>query len=260
MEWRDPRSLIRAAPELGDRIALFLDFDGTLVDISDIPQQTAAPLSLAPVLNRLASALNGALAIVSGRTISDLDHRLAPYRGPAAGVHGAELRLRRDDVVEREIAPLDSEIVAHIRALTAFDPRLIVEDKGVSVTVHYRRAPELGPRIQRDMEAFVGSAPGALRLLHGRMVVEILGAAFSKGQAVELFMRSPPFLGRRPVMIGDDRTDVSAFDACRLLNGGGLRVAGEFFSAYHAEFSDPQAVRDWLAAMATRMPIATETN
>ncbi|MCI4678980.1 trehalose-phosphatase [Rhodoblastus acidophilus] len=233
----------------GGNFALFLDFDGTLVDIAPTPGAAVAPPGLPELLARLEALLGGALAVVSGREIADIDHRLRPFCGRAAGVHGAEIRFDPKGAVTKQGA-LDPSVLAGVRRVAAPDPRLLIEDKSESVAIHYRGAADAMPGLERALEEVAAAAPDGLLLLRGRMVFEILRAGVSKGEAVSRFMAAAPFAGRRPVMVGDDRTDVAAIEACIAHGGYGFRVAGGLFSKGEAEFSDPAAVRAWLADLA----------
>jgi len=246
------RRALDAALQNPDHAALFLDFDGTLVEIAATPEEAAAPAALARVLERASVALSGALALVSGRRIDDLDRRLAPFRAVAAGVHGAEMRFHPAEPAETG-ARLEARVRDDVARLTGSDPRLLIEDKGHAIAVHYRRAEHLGPELERRLGHYVRTADG-LRVQRGRKVFELLGDAVSKGEAVRRFMRRAPFAGRRPIMIGDDRTDLSAFDACAEFGGVGLRVAGEFFHAGEADFASPEQVRRWLGAFSLTTP------
>jgi trehalose 6-phosphate phosphatase len=242
------RALVSALRD-PDNTALFLDFDGTLVEIAATPEGATAPSSLPAVLARVTDALGGALALVSGRRIDDIDARLAPFRSPAAGVHGAEMRFDAEDGINSATERLDPRVREDVTRLTQGDPRLLVEDKGRAVAVHFRRAEHLGPELERKLEDYVRASDQQLKVQTGRKVVEILGRGVSKGEAVRRLMRRKPFAGRRPIMIGDDRTDLSAFEACAALGGGGLRVAGEFFPTQEADFASPGDVRHWLGEL-----------
>jgi len=246
------RRFLDAALENPEGVALFLDFDGTLVEIAATPDGAAAPEALARVLAGASAALSGALALVSGRRIDDLDARLAPFRGAAAGVHGAEMRLDPAHPI-KVLEKLDRRVRDELAQLTGDDPRLLLEDKGHAIALHYRLADHLGPELERRLEHYVREADG-LRVQPGRKVFEIIGEAVTKGDAVRRFMLAKPFEGRRPFMIGDDRSDLSAFDACAALGGAGLRVAGEFFHAAEADFASPVEVRRWLAALSLVAP------
>lgn len=246
------RRWLDAALQNPAAVALFLDFDGTLVEIAATPDGAAAPEALARVLERASAALGGALALVSGRRIADLDARLAPFLGAAAGVHGGEMRLDPAHPIKAG-EKLDARVRDDVAELTGNDPRLLLEDKGHAIAVHYRLAEQVGPELERRLEHYVREVDG-LRVQPGRKVVEILGDAVTKGDAVRRFMREKPFVGRRPIMIGDDRSDVSAFDACAALGGVGLRVAGEFFHVDEANFASPEDVRHWLGAFSLVSP------
>ncbi len=239
-------------------LALFLDFDGTLTEVAPTPDSAVAPAGLSDLLKRLSARLGGALAVISGREIADLDMRLAPFRGAAAGVHGAEIRLAPESDADLCAAELDPSSLAEIRRLAAFEPRLLIEDKGASIAVHYRAAESAAPRLEAALERYIAAGAGGLRLLRGRKVFEVLSFGFSKAQAVTRFMETTPFAGRRPVMIGDDLADLAAFDACVARGGQGFRVAGELFPASEADFSGPEAVRAWLADLAAQLSYRQE--
>ncbi len=247
-----PKGLLDLVSRGGKNLALFLDFDGTLVDVAPTPAAVVAPPGLPGLLAWLAAGLDGALAVVSGRKIADLDLRLRPFRARAAGVHGAELRFDPAGGVQRSLG-LDPSVLARVRDLTAADPRLLIEDKRESVAIHYRGAADAEPGLGRALDAFVAAAPDGLLLLRGRKVFEIMRAHVSKGEAVSRFLETAPFSGRRPVMIGDDRTDVAAIDACVARGGHGFRVASELFPAAEADFAGPEAVRAWLTDLAERL-------
>ncbi len=214
------------------------------------PDAAVAPDGLTGLLAELSAALGGALAVVTGRAIADLDLRLAPYRGAAAGIHGAEIRFDPARQAARQAAALDSGVLVEIRRLARFEPRLLIEDKGASIAVHFRAAATAERRLERELTDYVAASRGGLRLLRGRKVFEILGDGFSKGEALARFMAAPPFSGRKPVMIGDDQTDEPAIQACIARGGFGFTVAGGFFRADQADFAGPDAVRAWLAELA----------
>jgi trehalose 6-phosphate phosphatase len=254
-----PDDVLAALPRNSDHYALFVDFDGTLAEIAATPDGVVAPSGLADLLSALTMALQGALAIVSGRPIADVDAHLNPFRGRAAGVHGAEIRADPGEAPVSGVASLDRAVLDDIRRMTAFDPRILVEDKGASIAVHYRMADDVAPLIEPALARYVAAARGEFSLLRGRKIFEILRGGVSKGDAVARFMATPDFAGRRPIMIGDDRTDVSAMEACAELGGWGFRVAGEFFPASAADFSGPAAVRLWLADFLAGLTQGQET-
>jgi trehalose 6-phosphate phosphatase len=229
--------------------ALFLDFDGTLIDIAPTPEAIRVPDDLPSILERLNRALDGALAIVTGRSVNDLERHLAPSRLVIAGAHGAELRLAPDRFASTA-APISPAVVAAASALSERFDGVKVEVKGRSIAVHYRANPEAGPAIERDLRALLSESHSEITICPGRKVHELVPAHVSKGAAIETLLRFPPFHGRRPLVIGDDFTDESAFQAAERNGGLGLRVAGEHFSKDIADFNEPSEVRDWLAVFA----------
>jgi trehalose 6-phosphate phosphatase len=243
-----------ALPRVSKETALFLDVDGSLLDIAPTPQSVAVPDGLRPALRRLHAALGGALALVSGRSIADLDRLFAPLRLPAAGQHGAE--LRRSDgaagaAVERP-ACLTS-IADRLRSFAGARPGLLVEDKGLSATLHYRLAPQHGDDVQRLAAALAAEHHSEIELLALHMAVELKPRGASKRSAVVWFMREPPFLGRVPIFVGDDRTDEDGFAAALGLSGSAVRVGLDGTSLAGTRIAAPCAVRQWLASVATAL-------
>jgi trehalose 6-phosphate phosphatase len=230
-------------------LAIFLDFDGTLVDLAATPSLTSAPPGLASLLQDLSRKLDGALAIITGRSLADIDRMLEPARLCAAGVHGAEMRDETGGAVLQRAAPLEETFVEQVRQLENLAPGILVEPKSVGIAVHYRLAEDKGPEVVRLLEELLPEAGEPLDLRPGKMVAEAIPRAASKGAALREFMQKPPFAGRLPIMIGDDSGDLSAFEAAETLGGKGLRVAGEYFAATSADFSGTAEVRRWLAAM-----------
>lgn len=231
--------------------ALFLDFDGTMVDIAPQPHAVHVPEPLITLLRALHGYLDGAVAVISGRPIDQLDDFLEPLRFPVAGVHGAERRRADGTLVLLNTHPLD-HVEAAARALAARHPGLLVENKRGSLALHYRQAPELEDECLRTMQAAVDESPG-LTLLRGKMVAEAKPGGASKGRAIEDFLREPPFAGRTPVFIGDDVTDEAGFSAVQQLGGIGVKV-GTGPTAAQRRIPDPTALRLELeAAVAARL-------
>ncbi|MGE0034801.1 MAG: trehalose-phosphatase [Xanthobacteraceae bacterium] len=242
--------------ELGENernCALFLDIDGTLIDVAAAPDCVIVPMELPPLLARLAASLDGALAIVTGRPILDVDRFLAPQRFIVAGVHGAELRLAPDGAIQSRAEPLDPALIAAIAQLVQLDPGVIVELKQFSIAVHYRMAPAARLRIAAELQKILDSGPDHLILCKGRAVFEVVPKHISKGGAIDVLLQLPVFRGRRPIMIGDDISDLSAFEAVVRHGGLALRVAGEHFPRDMAEFDGPAHVRTWLSDLAKRL-------
>jgi trehalose 6-phosphate phosphatase len=230
-----------------ERMALFLDVDGTLIDFAERPDAVRVPPELPSVLGAAARRVDGALALISGRTIADLDRLMAPLRLPASGVHGAEMRAAPDApaayVPGAIMPPLLVDAVR--RTITRF-PGTMLEDKGVSLAVHYRGAPAAGTELRTALlrcVTLVGMAQ--LELMAGELVYEIKPAGFDKGSAVRDFMQLVPFAGRRPVFVSDHPIDQAGFDAAVALGGVGLSV-GSRLPGTAGWFTNPEAVRAWL--------------
>lgn len=233
--------------------ALFLDLDGTLVDIAASPDEIVVPRELPLFLGRLTIGLSGALAIVSGRTIREIDRFLHPLRPVAAGVHGAELRAFPCGEETSTVEPLDGSVLKRVMMLRSIDDRIIIEPKRFSVAVHYRNAEHLRWKIEELLRKALAHSQGNLILCHGRKVIEVVPRQISKGAALASLMELPVFRGRIPIMIGDDRSDESAFDTAARLGGVCRRVAGEHFGPHTAEFANPAHVRAWLGSLCERV-------
>ena len=229
--------------------ALFLDFDGTLIDLATTPDTVVVPPKLRAILSACTAALDGAVAVVTGRPIATLDALLDPLRLPAAGLHGLELRMP-DGTVEHVACrdPGLGDFRLCFLTLAREDERLVVEDKGASLALHFRRAPER----ERELRALVigaASRHNGCHVLHGKMVVEVKPACVDKGDAIARYLRAPPFAGRRPVFAGDDVTDEDGFAAVNRLDGISVKVgAGD--SRATCRVPDVDTLLDWLATVA----------
>lgn len=248
----DTGTLAEALPAppvaLAQSLALFLDLDGVLAPMAPTPDAVAADPRRTAVLMRLDQALEGRLAIVSGRTLAEID-RIAGRAAPsAAGVHGLE-RRRRDGVVDRPpAAPGVSKALAAFRRFAVGRPGVLVEDKGISAGLHYRQSPGSADEalvLARDLAETEG-----LTLQPGHMVLELRTPGADKGVAVAAFMAEPPFAGARPVMVGDDLTDEAGFRAAATLGGFGILVGPHRPTAARYGLRDVAAVMDWLEAVA----------
>jgi trehalose 6-phosphate phosphatase len=210
---------------LPDRIAIFTDFDGTLVDIAPTPDAVAPPAGLAEELEALSEAVHGAFAIVTGRPLASIDHFLAPASLPVAGSHGAE-RRRADGSLDTPDVSLGEAAAAIARALAPLGLEhraLIIESKPAGVALHYRQAPELAELCLNAMTKLVAAHPDFM-VLRGKMVIEARPRRFSKGEAMRAFMQESPFVGRMPLFIGDDVTDEDGFVAAQAMGGVGLKL------------------------------------
>ncbi len=220
--------------------ALFLDFDGTLVDIAGHPEAVVVPRGLVDTLARLRACLGGAVAVVSGRPIAQIDRFLSPLALAVAGGHGAERRRADGSLACLEPPPLGMALET-AQALARAYPGLLVESKRASVALHYRNGPQLEAVCVAAMQDAVDHCPG-LALLKGKMVIEAKPREASKGRAIEAFLDEPPFAGRLPVFIGDDVTDEPGFAAVQRLGGLGVKV-GEGVSMATHRLADPKAMR-----------------
>jgi trehalose 6-phosphate phosphatase len=227
-------------PDLDRTNALFLDLDGTLLEIAPTPELVVVPPGLPDLLTNVHGELGGAVAIVTGRPIGVIDRLLAPFYASAAGEHGVALRYQDGTVEEmpKGLAVPDTWRDA-LKAAAERWPGVLVEPKPHGVAVHYRLVPERGNDVWRLVRALVPQDHPWFRLIPAREAVEIGPRAASKGHAVERLMAKAPFQGRRPIFVGDDFTDEAGMEAARQFGGEGLRVA-EVFGG------EPAAVRAWL--------------
>jgi trehalose 6-phosphate phosphatase len=216
-----------ALPRPSPRWALFLDVDGTLLDLAATPDAVVVPRGLRRLLSRLRQAFGGALALVSGRSLAELDRLFAPLRLPAAGQHGAELRERGGGAVVEEPPSRDlPTMVARLRAFATTRPGILVEVKGTCVAVHYRNAVQERDALQRFMTNEVMKGSQEIELMRGKLVFELKPRSADKGRAVAWFMERAPFRGRIPVFIGDDCTDEMGFAAALRASGHAIQVGG----------------------------------
>jgi trehalose 6-phosphate phosphatase len=228
-------------PDLDRTHALFLDLDGTLLEIAPTPEAVVVPPGLPGLLANLQTLMGGALAIVTGRSIGVIDSLLAPFVASAAGEHGAALRYQDGSIEEMPKGmAVPAEWRQALQAAAERWPGVLVEPKPHGVAVHYRLVPEHGNDVWRLVRALVPQNHPWFRLIPAREAVEIGPRAVSKGYAVERLMAHTPFQGRRPIFVGDDFTDEAGMEAARQFGGEGLRVA-EVFGG------EPAAVRAWLS-------------
>lgn len=236
---------LRAPPlSLLEGAALFLDFDGTLVEVAETPDAIAVPDSMPSLLRLLAKRLDGRLGIVSGRALADLERHLDCTGVAVSGSHGLELRLRDGSHVPLS-APMDlKDVRAAVARFAATAPGLLAEEKPRSAALHYRKAPA---EEQRAVEFMRGLArKSGLALQHGKMVVELRPKGADKGDAVRAFMAEPEFAGARPVFVGDDLTDEDAFEAVTAMGGSGVLVGPPRATAAQWRLDDVNTVCAWL--------------
>jgi trehalose 6-phosphate phosphatase len=229
---------------------LFLDIDGTLLDIAPTPEAVSVDAALLDLLRRLERACGGAIALVTGRPIAAVDALFDPLQLPVAGVHGFERRNAqghyfRPAFVGSGLSFLKAEVTALAQSLHG----VLLEDKGCAFALHYRQAPDLEAAIRLRLARLMSAAQPAFELLDGDHVLEIKPVEHDKATAIEAFMQEEPFSGRAPVFIGDDTTDLDGFAAMRRFNGlaiaVGSRVPGE------ERLAGPRDVRAWLENLLT---------
>jgi trehalose 6-phosphate phosphatase len=234
-------------PHLGE-CALLLDIDGTLLDLAPTPREVWVPPGLAKTLNRLLVRTSGALALVSGRSLNDIDLIFAPVEFPAVGGHGAEMRLSTEsEAVATHAPPMDKELKKRLAAIAQLSPGILLEDKGYSLALHYRLAPHAEKAIYEAVSLIRADLPNApIEVLPGKCVCEIKHSGFNKASGVLELMTHEPFKGRRPVFIGDDVTDETVFAIMPDLGGLAFSV-GRRAHGVAGHFDEPRDVREWLA-------------
>lgn len=243
------RSILALDPSIlhPERTAFFLDFDGTLAPIVEHPDAVSVPLQTMNALSRLAE--NGIVAIISGRSIADVDRFLSPLELPVAGVHGLE-RRSADGTVHG--APISEQalkdVSEHLSEFVIRNPGLILETKRGSIALHYRQRPDLAEASAAMVADAIGTHP-ELHVLPGKMVLEIKAGDSTKGGAIRAFMEEHPFAGRRPFFAGDDVTDEEAFPIVSQYGGITVRI-GDGLTAAQYRCPGPAAFSEWLTALA----------
>jgi trehalose 6-phosphate phosphatase len=229
--------------------AFFLDVDGTLLELEADPELVKADERLLELLGRLGSNYGGAIALISGRSLDQLDRIFGHYKPAAAGSHGLEQRLPDGRVLYRapEISP---DSVERVVEFAGHNRGLVVEQKPFSVGVHYRARPELESAVLEAMERINVELENDSRLMRGKMIVELVPAVANKGSAIRSFMESTPFAGRRPVFIGDDVTDEYGFAVVNELHGLSIRVGSAEGSAAEWQLQNVADLRAWLRSAA----------
>jgi trehalose 6-phosphate phosphatase len=228
-------------------IAVLLDVDGTLIELAATPQAVHVPPSLKHTLAVLRDLLGGALALVSGRPLADLDDIFDPLRVALVGGHGAEMRLKPRGEVERtRVPPMDDHLRRRLVAIAADTEGVLAEDKGYSLALHYRLAPQAERYVHDEILRACAAFPDVpAEVLPGKSMFEVKPPAFNKGMAVRELMRKEPFAGRRPIVLGDDVTDESVFAVLPEFDGIGYSV-GRRFPNTKGVFATPREVRHWL--------------
>ncbi|MGH8575396.1 MAG: trehalose-phosphatase [Gammaproteobacteria bacterium] len=231
------------------RWALFLDIDGTLLDIASSPYAVVVPKGLCTTLSTLRDRLGGALALISGRALSRIDSLFQPLRLPAAGQHGAEIRLASGEVVRVWVSPGSLHALRQeVDRVVADLPGILVERKSMGIAVHYRQLPECSSELARRLTDVLARRGRGFHMMCGKFVFELKPRDADKARAIEVFMRHDPFVGRIPVFVGDDRTDEDGFAAAIRLGGHAVRVGTLQPDMPGFRLGSAREVRAWLAS------------
>jgi trehalose 6-phosphate phosphatase len=231
-------------------LAIFTDFDGTLVELAETPEAIEVPATLSEQLERTMREFDSAFAVLTGRDIADIDRYLSPLHIPVAGAHGTQ-RRRADgtmDIIDPAAVSGAEEIAHAVQPLVMAHPALIMETKEGAVALHYRRAPELEDAVRVAMEEAVQAAAD-FTLVPGKMVIEARSRSVSKGTALRAYMQEEPFAGRTPIFIGDDTTDEDGFIAAQDLGGIGIKL-GEGDTAARMRIADVTSVHALIRGLA----------
>jgi trehalose 6-phosphate phosphatase len=235
--------------------ALFLDVDGTLLELAETPQGVHVPTPLKHLLEDVRWRLDGALALVSGRSLANLDNLFSPLKFIGSGVHGCERRTADGHVLRPEV---DAATIARVRTQLADFVRshegLLLEDKHYAVAVHFRRAPEMQDEVYRVMNEVLVHLGPTFALQAGKSVLELRPGAWTKGSSITSFMQETPFMGRTPVFIGDDVTDEDAFEVVNEMNGVSIRVGPATATCATHRLGSVSEVLRWLQTVPPVIP------
>lgn len=230
-----------------ERLALFLDVDGTLLEIAATPDRVRVPSSLRNTLQITFERAQGAFALLSGRSLDDLDNLFAPCVFPASGKHGLEVRFSGGRVVRPEI---DSSMLDRardwLRLLQKDNRGLLLEDKGTALAMHCRLAPKLAPEVEMVMNEISAELGEAFIVRPGKCVFELMPRGFDERTAIQMFMKQPEFAGRTPVFVGDDPTDEVGFQVVNEMGGHTIRVGKLEETAAQYRFNSVSTVVAWL--------------
>lgn len=236
-------------PDDPTHLALFLDVDGTLLPLAETPADVHPDANVGALLERLHGVLGGALALVSGRPLGEIDRLFAPQHFAAAGQHGAEWRDAAGTTGKYNAHLEELDDVRHqVMALATNDARLLIEDKGLTLAVHFRHAPERAHELSALLATALAAHP-MLTLQHGKYVLEIRPAGCGKDTAIRRMLNTPPFAGRVPLFAGDDATDEDGFRFINALGGFSIKVGAGASNARY-RLADPGEMHAWLAALA----------
>lgn len=241
---------VSVPPDPDPAWAFFLDVDGTLIEFAATPMEVRVQPDVQALIRRFYQAAGGAVALISGRRVADIDRLFGSNALPVAGQHGVERRDATGRLHHHAPSGNLAAIKPSIETLAASMPGVLMEDKGASIALHYRRAPQLAPRLRRALRELVAAAGEDIALQPGKMVLEVRPAGRDKGITIREFMAEPPFRGRMPAFVGDDATDEYGFALVNELGGHSIKV-GRGASVARWRLPDVRAVRNWLRRCAT---------
>ena len=245
-------TIVEAVRREPDKWSLFLDIDGTLIDLAETPDAVTVPKALPSQLDRVSRKLGGALALVTGRSLAYADTLFAPHAFPIAGLHGAEIRAG-GKLIHAEPSAAFVKLKHQLMQEAEHYPGVLIEDKGGAVAAHYRLAPQFESQLEERMRHYAELAGPKWALQLGKMVFELRPARSSKGDALERFMQAAPFAHRVPIAIGDDLTDESMFATANARGGTSLFVgSGTASTCATGRLPTPDAVRTLVAELAAR--------
>ena len=225
-------------PQITPQTAMFLDIDGTLIDLAATPDAVIVPATLPDRLRGLQTKLGGALAILSGRRLADIDHLLGPGL-PCGAEHGAIIRDAAGNITTTAQRPANYDHWLQIfQRYASIMPGILVEEKSLSLVLHYRQAPKFAAELRELAEKLINQCDDAV-LMPAHCALELKAKSGGKDAALSYLMSTPPFAGRTPIFIGDDTTDEPAITRATTLGGTGLHVARNFGGK-------TAAVREWL--------------
>lgn len=241
------QALPHAISPIGD--ALFLDVDGTLLDLQPHPDDVVADAGLLAMLDSIEARFSGALALVSGRPVDALDRIFTPLTLTAAGTHGAEVRLAGEPIATAAAQPLTAEDVEKLQQFSAQHEGLVLELKSSGMSLHYRQAPDMEDACRQMVAGILDASCAPLRLIDGKKVLELTAGKHNKGEAIRQILTSKRFAGRRPIFIGDDVTDEDGFRVVNELGGLSIVVGDVPDSAAHTSISDVAGVHAMLGQL-----------
>lgn len=226
--------------------ALFLDVDGTLLEIAEHPDDVRADAGLITSLQHTADRLGGALALISGRRVSDVNRIFEPARFPVSGAHGAEYQDVNGALSRKPTVTLPERVRSAAKDFADTYPGVLLELKDFGIALHYRQAPDLAEACRSLMSSVASSVRDDFRLIEGKMVLELTPRSVSKGHAIAEFLKGDPFTDRKPVFVGDDVTDEDGFIVANRLSGLSIRVGKSPTTTAKYALRDVAAVRAWL--------------